>query len=520
MTKPIAILKDSIREAWDSKVLLVLIILSLLLAILLASIGYAAVPAESVYGAAKEDLRRVRLNRGNVPVSKAADFQRFNVTYDIKDFKTIESARNPANGRYSFTVAVTPGDPSTPIVSALDEGQPRRKDRGKDKDEKGGEDKKGSEVKKDEGKKGSEDKKDGEKKEGRKNPFGVDEFDNFGQEVLLWHTDLAELIRKLQEAQGLSQEDQKKLLTFQLTDQMMVDFIRERLEYHYNVKVESVERTPAPLHGPQEFKVTTGPSDPRNWPHTVSLFFGAVSLEQMAGAHSLGQVVYALQNNLVNGVGAGLAIALGVIITSFYIPNMLRKGSVDLMLSKPITRPMLLVYKYIGGLSFMFIFATAAVGSTWLVFGLRTGLWNPQFLVLIPVLTFGFGILYAISTLMAVLTRSAIASLLVTLAFNGLLWVVTLGYNQVDSARNGPLKEFIPPWVITTADVVHGVLPRTGDMDTITTKLIAEVMTENDRKKWESNTLTYPSLASVVVSLLWIAGCLGLACWRFSRKDY
>jgi ABC-type transport system involved in multi-copper enzyme maturation permease subunit len=252
----------------------------------------------------------------------------------------------------------------------------------------------------------------------------------------------------------------------------------------------------------------------------VSLFFGAVSLEQMAGAHSLGQVVYALQNNLVNGVGAGLAIALGVIITSFFIPNMLRKGSVDLMLSKPITRPMLLVYKYIGGLSFMFIFATAAVGSTWLVFGLRTGLWNPQFLVLIPVLTFGFGILYAISTLMAVLTRSAIASLLVTLAFNGLLWVVTLGYNQVDSARNGPLKEFIPPWVITTADVVHGVLPRTGDMDTITTKLIAEVMTENDRKKWESNTLTYPSLASVVVSLLWIAGCLGLACWRFSRKDY
>jgi ABC-type transport system involved in multi-copper enzyme maturation permease subunit len=511
MTKPIAILKDSIREAWDSKVLLVLIILSLLLALLLASIGYTAVPAETVYGAAKEDLRRVRLNRGNVPVTKVADFQRFNVTYDIKDFKTIESARNPANGRYSFTIAVTPGDPSNPVVSALDEGQPRRKDKDEKADPKDAKDK----ADKKDG-----DKKDGEKKEGRKNPFGVDEFDNFGQEVLLWHTDLAELIRKLQEAQGLSQEDQKKLLTFQLSDQMMVDFIRERLEYHYNVKVESVERTPAPLNGPQEFKVTTGPSDPRNWPHTVSLFFGGVSLEQMAGAHSLGQVVYALQNNLVNGVGAGLAIALGVIITSFFIPNMLRKGSVDLMLSKPITRPMLLVYKYIGGLSFMFIFAAVAVGSAWLVFGLRTGLWNPQFLILIPVLTFGFGILYAVSTLMAVLTRSAIASLLVTLAFNGLLWVVTYAYNQIDSARNGPMKEFIPGWVITTADIVHGVLPRTGDMDTITTKLIAEVMTENDRKKWESNTLTYPSVASVAVSLLWIAGCLGLACWRFSRKDY
>jgi ABC-type transport system involved in multi-copper enzyme maturation permease subunit len=169
----------------------------------------------------------------------------------------------------------------------------------------------------------------------------------------------------------------------------------------------------------------------------------------------------------------------------------------------------------------MFIFATAAVGSAWLVFGIRSGLWNPKFLLLIPVLTFGFAILYALSTLMSVWTRSPIASLLVTLAFNALLWLVTFFYNQVDTARNGPLKEIIPNWVTTTADIVHAVLPRTGDMDTITTKLISDVMTENDKKKWESNMLTYPNWGSSIgMSLLWIGGMLGLACWRFSKKDY
>lgn len=505
IAKPIAILKDSIRESWDSKILLVLCVLSCVFALLLASIGFTPVPADTVFDGAKDDLARIRLNHGEVPVLKLADRQRFNVEFEVKDFKTEERASNPANGSYSFTIIAMPGDPEKPIVMEGQIDGPADREKAKDGKPKDGEAKK----------------KDGESKDNPKKKDILEEFDNFGQAVLLWHVDIAEIIRKLQEAQGLNVEDQKKLLTFEVTPRMMEDFIRERLQYHYNVKVKAVERTPGPSRGKQEFKVVTEPSDPRNWPHTVSLFFGAVSLKEMLGAHSLGQVVYAIQNNFVNGIGAGIAIALGIIITSFFIPNMLRKGSVDLMLAKPITRPMLLIYKYIGGLSFMFIFATAAVGSTWLVFGLRSGLWNPKFLLLIPVLTFGFGILYAMSTLMAVLTRSAIASLLVTLAFNALLWIVTFAYNQIDVARNGPMKEFVPEWLVTTADIVHAVLPRTGDIDTVSTKLTADVMTENDKKKWESAMLTYPSLGSSVgMSLLWIGGLLGLACWRFSRKDF
>ena len=130
----------------------------------------------------------------------------------------------------------------------------------------------------------------------------------------------------------------------------------------------------------------------------------------------------------------------------------------------------------------MFIVAAFSVGSVWLALGIKSGLWNPKFLLLIPLLTFAFGILYAVSTLMAVLTRSAVASLLVTLAFSGLLWIVAWLYNEVDRMRNTPIKEIFPEWVYTTGDVVNGVLPRTRDLDVITTKLIADVMTDNDKK--------------------------------------
>ena len=55
----------------------------------------------------------------------------------------------------------------------------------------------------------------------------------------------------------------------------------------------------------------------------------------------------------------------------------------------------------------MFLILTAfTVGGVWVAIGLRTGFWTPHFLAVIPLLTFYFAILYAVSTLAAVLTRS------------------------------------------------------------------------------------------------------------------
>ena len=155
------------------------------------------------------------------------------------------------------------------------------------------------------------------------------------------------------------------------------------------------------------------------------------------------------------------------------------------------------------------------------MFGLRSGLWNPKFLLLIPLWTYFFGILYALSTLVSVWTRSAIASLLITLAANLMLWVLATAYNTLDELRSTPIKEQMPTWVYPVADAVNNVLPRTRDLDVITTKLISDVMTENDQQKQGTLNKTMPSVASSLgVSFAWIVAMLSLACWRFTKKDY
>src|SRR5436305_6463134 len=99
---------------------------------------------------------------------------------------------------------------------------------------------------------------------------------------------------------------------------------------------------------------------------------------------TVSQAVYGMENTLVNGLGAWFILLLGVVVTAFFIPNMLRKGSIDLLLTKPLHRATLLLFKYIGGLLFVFLNLLVVVVGIWLVFGLRTGIWSWGFLVSIP----------------------------------------------------------------------------------------------------------------------------------------
>ena len=100
--------------------------------VVIASIGYTPVPGrKDVIDKSKSDFTKVRLSRGKMP--PGPDFQRFNYTVDVKDFKENKPASNPANGIYEFTLVVTPGEADEPILGAGG----RKKDRAKDKEKDG-----------------------------------------------------------------------------------------------------------------------------------------------------------------------------------------------------------------------------------------------------------------------------------------------------------------------------------------------------------------------------------------------
>ncbi len=282
--------------------------------------------------------------------------------------------------------------------------------------------------------------------------------------------------------------------------------------------------------------------DPLSWPHQPSVLFAFDWFQ----TYSLREGTYTIEKRLINDVGSLAVLLVSIVITAGFIPNMLQKGAIDLMISKPIGRSELLVYKYLGGLIFVTILMTIMVGSIYVALGLRTGFWSPKFLLIIPLMTFYFAVLYAVSTLAAALTRSTLMAILATLVAWAVFFVIGWGYNTIAQAdeqlakvqdqargddsdpgdaaevarsRRGGVREFNPV-LVNIVNGLHAVSPRTYDLDDRMIEAIAQGVLTDFELKQNGLDKARPSWgATVGVSLAFIGLCLGLACWRVSTRD-
>jgi hypothetical protein len=305
-----------------------------------------------------------------------------------------------------------------------------------------------------------------------------------------------------------------------VTDAQMEEFIKDQFSAFAGMDA-AVTRVKTGVEEPvYAFEVTTsGGSAVRGWPHATKIFFGAFTLDDET---PLGGMLWVIEDIIINRFGGTLALLVGMIITAFFIPNMLRKGSVDLMISKPIGRSQLLIYKYIGGLTFMFLVTAFTVGGIWFVLAVRSGYWNPAFLGAIPVLTFTFAILYAVSTLVAVFTRSAVAAMLITVGFAFFLFIVGQIKGAYDDNRAADPDRQRSPWVAFLIDNGHDVLPRTRELDLLIRRLITEgtLTPAMQRIAVQNAGEPAPLVETFGVSLAHIVAMLGLSCWWFSKRDY
>lgn len=304
-----------------------------------------------------------------------------------------------------------------------------------------------------------------------------------------------------------------------VTDADMAEFLAAQFRMHADMRATAT-RAPGVAEPEYAFDVTVaGGAAVRGWPHTMKLFFGTVTVTESA---TLGQVLWIVEDQIINGLGGAIALLIGVIITAFFVPNMLRKGSIDLMLSKPIGRTQLLVYKYIGGLTFVFLVTAFTVGGVWQVLALRSGYWDPGFLVVIPILTFTFAIVYAVSTLVAVLTRSPTAAMVLSIGFMLFLYIVGQVKTLFDVFRNSPRPQRVPDLAYALVDALNNCLPRYKDLDKLTSKMIADgTLTDAERHGLGMSAIQYASWpATFGVSLAFIVLVLGVACWRFRTRDH
>lgn len=251
--------------------------------------------------------------------------------------------------------------------------------------------------------------------------------------------------------------------------------------------------------------------------HRVGALFGLFSVRpRWSAAYTIGF----LERFLADGLAGLAGLLFAVVVTGSFVPEMLQKGRIDLLLSRPVGRATLLLSKYGGGLLYVLINAAYLVGGCWLGLSLRTGTWNPAFLLTIPVLTFVFAVLYAFSVWIGVLTRSALVAILTTIA----LWFCSSSAGSFDvMARLPATQANVPPTFEKVAGIAHKLLPKTYDLKELNNSVIlrARLGDEVADTLLEAKLVdpsTWPFLVSSTLAAL--ATFLAAACATFSRRDY
>lgn len=195
----------------------------------------------------------------------------------------------------------------------------------------------------------------------------------------------------------------------------------------------------------------------------------------------------------------GGGLFLSIFSSSSFVPNMLEKGNIDLILSKPISRGQIIQGKFWGGVCVVLFNIAYLVIGLWLLIGLKFGVWDTELFITIASITFTFAVLYSLMILVGIATRSSVLAMmlsyLIFFIFSPVLQMRDKIYPLMDSAV---MENII--------DGIYYLIPKTSELGSITANLAAGG--------------TIATYQPIISSFLFMILSLGLSIFIFSKKDY
>lgn len=173
----------------------------------------------------------------------------------------------------------------------------------------------------------------------------------------------------------------------------------------------------------------------------------------LAGEDPLRVVVF-IAESFVAGAAYWVGILLALFATGGLVASMTDRGQIDLLLSKPLGRATILGGRLLGVGIVTASLTVYLMGMVWLVMSLKTGVWNPRFLLAIGLVFAMFAAMYAVVTLMSAWTGSTPLALVATL---GVLFV-----SLIVAIPALPVR-LRTPWR-GIVETLHAVLPRFADV--------------------------------------------------------
>lgn len=159
------------------------------------------------------------------------------------------------------------------------------------------------------------------------------------------------------------------------------------------------------------------------------------------------------------------ALVLSIFATASILPNTMEKGSIDLLLSKPVSRDEILFGKFIGSLLIVIMNVAYYILGMWLIFGIRTGFWNTGFLAVTLSITFTFLVLYTPMMVIGITSRSSALTIILLYIYLFLVSPILEARKAIaDLAQNDTVRHVL--------DVIYYPLPKPDALGELSRDLV------------------------------------------------
>lgn len=214
-------------------------------------------------------------------------------------------------------------------------------------------------------------------------------------------------------------------------------------------------------------------------------------------AFTVKQWVESLQAGLAMLIGTfGLFMAL--MATSTLFPTLLQKGSVDLLLCRPIPRWRIITSRFLGGVSIMGFNAVFLFVGVWAVLGLKADVWNNRFPMSSALVIFAFIVLFSVVMIASVVTENGPAGLLAA--------ATMLIFSPILAAHEQITPAFSTELYREVFRSLYWALPKSAETISAMRRLILNRPLDIN---WVVGTSALFALACYVVTMIY-----------FTRKDY
>jgi ABC-type transport system involved in multi-copper enzyme maturation permease subunit len=224
---------------------------------------------------------------------------------------------------------------------------------------------------------------------------------------------------------------------------------------------------------------------------------------EVNGSMSVEKLVLGFESGF-SGVLYVLCTFLAIFATAHLVPRMQEKGTIDLYLSRPVSRVKLILSRYVAGLLLAGSNVLYLITSIWMIVAWKTHVFHPRFFLAGAVILFLIATLLAFAFLIGVITSSTAVSIMATygIFFFGLMLV---GHARIEAALS---KE----WQAMVIRTLYWIIPKTAELATSVVAYVGGPSLQNEIIKVSAA----PFWSTAIFGLV----CLTLASWMFQRKEF